>query len=165
MVILGVLTARGIDGLRGVCPMPVEVGPGRAEWRLSFAAVPLEAVLPPPATLLRLLVSCIMVWLLMLAVLPLVLPFDMITDEAGELPGVPMLRPAGLSRVSMLETESRSCRLLSSSNSASMACTLACSASNLAVRSARSRIISPLTVSLSLMPFWMIESTRSIADP
>lgn len=46
-----------------------------------------------------------------------------------------------------------------------MALTRSWRASERALRSASSRMISPLTVNLSLIPFWMIDRTLSMADP
>lgn len=92
---------------------------------------------------------------------------DTITDEAGELPGVSATLPvAGLSMVTMLEIESRSCwflEILMSSSDESITLMLAFSASVLDNMSERSPEIAPFIVSRSLTPFWMMETTRSIA--
>lgn len=92
---------------------------------------------------------------------------DRTTDEAGELPGVSAtLLVAGLSSVTMLETESRKCwglvKLMSSSDS-SMTLMLAFSASALDFISDNNLKVSPFTVSRSLTPFWTMVDTRSIA--
>ena len=93
----------------------------------------------------------------------------MTTDDAGELSGVSIaLLVAGLSIVMMLDIESRNCWFLvalRSSRAASMAFIFSCRDDDLAFKSVCRRIISPLTVSLSLMPFCIIDNTRSIADP
>lgn len=93
---------------------------------------------------------------------------DRITDEAGELPGVSdTLFVAGLSMVTMLEMESRSCCWVfaksTSSSDSSMTLMLALSAFTRDFISASSRSVSPLTVNRSLTPFCTIETTRSIA--
>jgi hypothetical protein len=88
-------------------------------------------------------------------------------DDAGELPGVPIaLLVAGLSIVMMLDIESRSCWLrwmVVSSNIESITFMLAVRASTLSVMSESSARISPLTVSRSWTPFWMIDMTLPIA--
>lgn len=95
------------------------------------------------------------------------LPDDRMTEDAGELPGVSMALPvAGLSIVMMLDIESRSCWLavrLRSSRTESITFKLALSASSRDSMSDSNRRISPFTVSLSLTPFCMIETTLSIA--
>ena len=90
------------------------------------------------------------------------------TEDAGELPGVSTTLPVkGLSAVTMLEIESRSCcwdrPALSSSNIKSIVAMLCLRASDLAVMSESNLKISPFTVSRSLIPFWMITKTLSIA--
>ena len=93
---------------------------------------------------------------------------ERMTDEAGELLGVSgTLLVAGLSIVTILEMESRSCcwvltKLLSSSDS-SMTLMLALSALVRDFISAKSLNVSPFTVNRSLTPFWTIVTTRSIA--
>lgn len=91
----------------------------------------------------------------------------MMTEDAGELPGVAMALPvAGLSIVMILEMESRSCWLLLmgvSSSNPSITFMLALSASTLDFMSESNVRISPLTVRRSLTPFWMIDNTRSMA--
>lgn len=97
------------------------------------------------------------------------LAVDIPMDDAGELPGVSMaLRAAWLSSVTIVDTESRRRWCLAaftSSSRASIALTLSWRVSERVRRSASRRIISPLTVNLSLIPFWIIDKTLSIADP
>lgn len=92
---------------------------------------------------------------------------DMMTEDAGELPGVSTALPvAGLSIVIMLDIESRNCWLalrLRSSSNPSMTFMLALRASSLDSMSESNLRTSPFTVSLSLTPFCMIETTLSIA--
>lgn len=80
------------------------------------------------------------------------------TEDAGELPGVVsgILLVAGLSIVTILEMESRSCWVLTklmSSNVESMTLMLAFNASVRAFMSDNNLNVSPFTVSRSLTPF------------
>ena len=94
----------------------------------------------------------------------------MTTEDAGELPGVPIMLPkVDLSFETMLEIESRSCWFFLSVCASSI---LTSSSSIISLRlshffciSKCSLRISPLTVRRSLTPFSMIERTRSIAGP
>ena len=93
---------------------------------------------------------------------------ERITDEAGELPGVSdTLLVAGLSMVTILEMESRSCCWVfaksTSSRDSSMTLILAFSAFVRDFISASSLSVSPLTVNRSLTPFCTIVTTRSRA--
>ena len=94
-------------------------------------------------------------------------PDIIIIEDVGELPGVSAVLPvAGLSTVIMLDTESRSCwplLILVSSSTESITLMLALRASTLILMSASNLTISPFTVSLSLIPFCMMDMTRSTA--
>lgn len=143
----------GIDDFR---PVIVAVGCGRPENRRTLDMV--ERVEALPTELSRRLEPPIGVF----HPLPL-----MITDDAGELPGVSITLPvAGLSIVTILEMESRNCwplTICKSSKDASITRRLALSASFRDVISDNSRKTSPLTVKRSFTPFWMMVITRSMA--
>jgi hypothetical protein len=94
-------------------------------------------------------------------------PDIIMTEDAGELPGVSAVLPvAGLSTVIMLDTESRNCWLLlilASSSTESITFMLAFRASTFVLMSASKLTISPFTVSLSLIPFCIMDMTLSTA--
>lgn len=97
--------------------------------------------------------------------------FGIITDDAGELPGVSLLKLPMVERSfeTMLEIESLSCWFLwsacSSSSVASSSFIWSFSASHFCCMSECNLNISPLTVRRSLTPFSIIDNTLSMAGP